>query len=234
MKKVIFILLVLVPFICLGQTMKEGKKIKSVSKNTLPFLKSEGGGYYQLSNNINGKILLKEYVNFNNKSDTIYLEKVLCVYNSGNGGFLFGNIGPHYGLMLSFKYSKGKKVMVDTCERTDYLASIQRERINGNIFYVAKTNHVDQCGEVDFYIIYHLLSYGGLEKIFEDYSKLEYYESSPYCASGESYSQVFHFLLYKSRIFLKVIKRIESPNKKKDYYYLYHDGKFNLCSKCYP
>lgn len=233
MKNVLSAIFLLIPIFAMAQFKEQGKKHKPGIETIYSFLKPEGGSYYNLPNVINGKTLLKDYVNFNNKSDTIYLEKIVFSYNTTEGGFLVANeLGSRRGIILSFKYSEFKKLIVDTCEETNYILKITKKSIAKCVFYMVETHYEDACLEENTCFIFGQSSDGRVSKLFANDSKLEYYEAFNYCDSGVSYSQNFNIFSHKGNIYLKVIKKDESSGKRHSRYYLYQNGIFNLCSKC--
>lgn len=208
MNKGLYLLIVFFAFLgsCKGQKELWG-----------PVLRVSDIGYYSMPNKIGGKVILKDYKNFKNKNDSIYLEDILYKLQTDSSFIMVGNIfGSKSSLVLSLRNIKGSR-RLEYARQFGYIDSIEVQKVEDYTFLVLNRKYRDFCAETDVTLIFSLYN-ERLYKSFEGVNKQQYFDTGDsLCVTGKSFTQKFH-ISAKNRFLLLISEKVaENDTTKKKY-----------------
>lgn len=215
MKKLLFLVLV---FGCF-----ETGKSQNVKKFDL--LKPDGEGYYSIPNNIGGKILLSDYLNYKNGKDSIFLEKIVYLKKiESNILMIADEFGSKSSIILYATKNDGKYRILYV-EQNPYVDSIRRTKIKNHRFLILEFDYTGLCAEQNEISIYTYDS-SNMYESFVGKTKQEFYydkDPPPPCETGTSFTQKFSLKVENDKIVLVSNKRIEGKKTvSKTYYFKNH------------
>lgn len=208
MKKLICFLLICCSLTC------------SHSQNKIPdFVKSLGGGYYSIPNRINDSLILPTYENYKNKSDSIFLEKVLYQEKRKEIFLLIADImGSKTSLILVLRNTELPEIIY--AEQITIADTLEKSLLKNCTFFLLTSHCVDMCSEQEGLTIYTLDKLK-LYKSFEGIKKEEFYNTGdPLCKAGVSYAQTFELILENNKVVLAAKKKDEKGRLETKKYYL--------------
>jgi hypothetical protein len=184
------------------------------NKKASNFMKSLGDGYYSIPNKVGDKLILFDYQNYKNCNDSIFLEKILYLYEKDKLILVIGNIMGSKSSVVLVLEKNNEKYNLLFADETAYIDTIEKTTIKDYTFFLLNSHHADMCSEWEGLTIY-ILDNLKLYKSFEGLRKEEFYNTGdPVCQMGVSYTQNFDLKFDNNKIVLIVNKK--SAEKKSE------------------
>jgi len=216
MKKLLYLLLVFCSF----------SSYKCQDKKSSDFIKTLGNGYYSIPNKVGNQLILSNYQNYKNNNDSIFLEKILYLYEKDNFILVIGNImGSKTSLVLALEKNKEKFEYVYS-EQVALIDTVEKEIIKDYTFLKLNNIYSDICSEREVLLIY-ILDNLRFYKSFEGIKSEEFNNTGDsLCQRGVSYIQNFDLKFENNEIVLNAHKKgTDKKSEFKKYYFKNHQFK---------
>jgi hypothetical protein len=183
--------------------------INSQTKDNFGFIKYQSDGSYSIPNQIGNRIILPNYKNFKDKSDSIYIEKIEYYDEKDNCFLIIGDLSGSRSSLILFIKEDHKKFSVIFSEEIAPIDTLKKVKLNNFTFFLLTSQHTDMCSKEKGLSIY-LLNNSKLYKSFFGLEKKEFYNSGdPLCLFGISYTKKFNLIETSTGIELRVKKEIK-------------------------
>ena len=152
---------------------------------------NEGNGYLTIPKRFGDKVLLPDFRDYKDGSDSITIEKVFFHRDSNDSLFLIGNIaGGKSSLIVAIDKKKPEILFRAESAKIDTVTFSQIENLQ---FLCVKQSYSDMCTKEVCYSIY-VMEKGAFYRCFSDVKEVECLAAESYCSNEcTSYNKNYDF-----------------------------------------
>ena len=152
---------------------------------------NEGNGYLTIPNRFGDKVLLPDFRDYKDGSDSITIEKVFFHRDSNDSLFLIGNIaGGKSSLIVAIDKKKPEILFRAESAKID---TVTFSQIENRQFLCVKQSYSDMCTKEVCYSIY-VMEKGAFYRCFSDVKEVECLAAESYCSNEcTSYNKNYDF-----------------------------------------
>ena len=168
---------------------------------------NDGDGYRTIPNRFGDKVLLSDFRDYKDESDSITIEKVFFYSESNDSLFLVGNIaGGKSSLIVAIDK---KKPEILFCEESAKIDTVKFSQFGNRHFLCVERSYSDMCTKDVCYSIY-VIENGTFYQCFSDVKEVECLAAESYCSNEcISYKKKYSFDVKDDTLILTIQLQID-------------------------
>ena len=168
---------------------------------------NDGNDYLIIPNMFGDKVLLPDFRDYKDESDSITIEKVFFHRESNDSLFLIGNIvGGKSSLVVAIDKKKSEILF---CEESSKIDTVKSSQFGNRQFLCVEQSYSDMCTKEVCYSIY-VMEKGAFYRCFSDVKEVECFAAESYCSNEcTSYKKNYGFEVKDDALILTMQLQID-------------------------
>lgn len=168
---------------------------------------NDGSEYIVIPNRFGDKVLLPDFRDYKEKSDSITIERVFLHRENEDSLFLIGNIvGGKSSLIVAIDK---KKPEILFCTESARIDTVLFSQMGDRQFYGVEQSYSDMCTKNVYFSIY-VIEKGAFFRCFYDVKEIECIAAESYCSNEcTSYNKIYYFEVKGDALLLTIHLQID-------------------------